>query len=50
MSNILVVLVGFIYLGVSIDQFLRGNVPMSIVFAGYAFSNVGFWFAFALKG
>ena len=45
MSGPLVVVVGLIYLGVAIDQFIKGNMPMALVFTGYAFSNVGFWFA-----
>ena len=48
MSDLLIVLVGLIYSGVSIEQLIRGNWPLSIVFFGYAFSNIGFWYA--LKG
>jgi len=39
----LVALVGVIYVSVAIDQAVKGNIPMCIVFLGYAASNVGFW-------
>jgi hypothetical protein len=37
----LIALVGTIYLYIAVEQFMRGNVAMSVVFAGYAFSNTG---------
>jgi hypothetical protein len=42
MSGYLVVATGLIYLGVSIEQTLKGEWPMGLVFFGYALSNVGF--------
>jgi hypothetical protein len=42
MSGWLIAGVGLVYLGVSVEQALKGNWGMGIVFAGYAFSNVGF--------
>ncbi len=43
MSAWLIIFVGLIYAAVSVEQFLRGNVGMGIVFAGYSFSNYGLW-------
>jgi hypothetical protein len=43
MSSWLIAFVGLIYLGVAVDSFIRGDTPMGIVFAGYAFSNVGLY-------
>jgi hypothetical protein len=48
MSSWLIVLTGLIYGYISIEQGLKGNVPMCVVYAGYAFSNVGLWM-FATK-
>jgi hypothetical protein len=42
MSALLLAAVGLVYFGVAIEQALKGEWPMSVVFAGYAFSNVGF--------
>lgn len=44
MSAGLIVFVGVIYAVISAEQFLKGSPAMGIVFAGYAFSNAGFWF------
>jgi hypothetical protein len=41
MSSGLVLFVGGIYAFVSVDQYLRGNIPMAIAWAGYAFANIG---------
>lgn len=30
-----------IYLWIAIEQGLKGNVPMAIIYFGYAFSNIG---------
>jgi hypothetical protein len=45
MSGWLVIAVGVVYAAVAVDQVLKGNLPMGIVFAGYAGSNVGLWLA-----
>jgi hypothetical protein len=45
MSGWLVIGTGLVYLCVAIDQWFKGDLPMTIVFAGYASSNVGFWIA-----
>lgn len=45
MSAPLIALVGVIYLYIAAESFLRGNSSLAIVFAGYAFSNVGLWMA-----
>lgn len=43
MSDTLIVLTGLAYLWVSVEQGCRGNWPMSICYAGYAFANVGLY-------
>lgn len=43
MSSWLIVLTGLIYAYISIEQGYRGNWPMSMVYAGYSFSNVGLY-------
>lgn len=45
MSSWLVALTGLIYLWVSIEQFWIGHPQMGVVYLGYAFSNVGLYFA-----
>jgi hypothetical protein len=44
MSGWLIGVVGIIYLGVAIDQFIKGNTGMGIVWFGYALANAGFVF------
>lgn len=41
MSAPLIIIVGLVYAYIAADQYFRGNVAMSIVYAGYAFSNIG---------
>lgn len=43
MSAALIILVGFIYAYVAVDQYANGNSGMAIAYAGYAFSNIGLW-------
>jgi len=43
MSAWLIALTGLIYLGVCIEQGLKGNMPMSICYFGYAVGNVGLY-------
>ena len=43
MSGWLIALTGLAYAYVAIEQGLKGNVPMCVVYAGYAFSNVGLY-------
>lgn len=45
MSGWLVVLTGLIYAYIAIEQGLKGNTAMAVVYAGYAFSNGGLWLA-----
>lgn len=45
MSGILIIIVGMIYSYVAFEQWLNGNIPMFIVWAGYAFANLGLWMA-----
>jgi len=44
-SGYLIMITGTIYSLVSIDQFIRHNLPMGITYAAYALSNVGLWMA-----
>lgn len=43
MSAWLIALVGLIYLSIGVMQFTQGNHWMAVVFAGYAFSNIGLY-------
>jgi hypothetical protein len=43
MSGPLIILVGFIYAYVAVDQYLSGNSGLAIAYTGYAFSNIGLW-------
>lgn len=45
MSGWLVIATGLAYAFVAIEQFTKGNGSMFIVYAGYAFSNIGLWMA-----
>jgi hypothetical protein len=44
MSAWLIVLTGAIYAYIAVEQLLRGNPYMAVVYTGYAFSNVGLYF------
>lgn len=41
MSRPLIIFVGLIYLVIAVDQLRKNNPGMAIVYAGYAFANVG---------
>jgi hypothetical protein len=43
MSGWLIAATGIAYLCVSIEQFYKGNMPTGMVWAGYAFSQIGLW-------
>jgi hypothetical protein len=43
MSAWLIAAVGFVYLGIALENFWRGNPWMGVVFLGYAGSNVGLY-------
>jgi len=43
MSGTLIIMTGVIYLYVSFEQGLYGNVGMAITYAAYAAANVGLW-------
>lgn len=45
MSGWLIVLVGLIYAYIAVESFVCGKPAIGIVFAGYAFSNIGLWMA-----
>lgn len=41
MSSTLIIIVGIIYLSVSIDQLIKGDLALSLIYFGYAFANIG---------
>jgi len=43
MSSWLIIVTGVIYAYISVEQALKGNSQIAIVYAGYAFSNVGLY-------
>jgi hypothetical protein len=43
MSHWLIALTGIGYFVVSVEQFYKGNMPTAMVWAGYAFSQIGLW-------
>ena len=43
MSPWLIIVTGVIYGYISVEQLMKGNTHMFIVYAGYAFSNVGLY-------
>lgn len=43
MSGGLVIATGLAYAYIAVEQWIYGNKPMSICYAGYAFANVGLW-------
>ena len=45
MSGWLVILTGAIYAYVAVEQGVKGNTAMAVVYSGYAFSNIGLWLA-----
>ena len=42
-SSWLIIVTGLIYLYIGLEQGFKGNMPMAIVYTGYAFSNVGLY-------
>lgn len=45
MSAPLIILVGVVYSYIAAESALKGNASLAVVFAGYAFSNIGLWMA-----
>jgi hypothetical protein len=43
MSGLLIAIVGAIYVGIAVDQLTQGNLGLAVMYAGYAFANVGAW-------
>ena len=43
MSGWLVALTGLIYAYIAVEQAVKGNTSMTIVYAGYAFANAGLY-------
>lgn len=43
MSAWLIALVGLIYAYIAVERMYIGDVPTSIIFCGYAFSNIGLY-------
>jgi len=42
-SPLLIAGIGFVYLYISIEQFTKGSIGMSITYFGYALGNVGLY-------
>jgi len=42
-SGPLIILTGCIYVCVSIEQYVRGNIAGAITWGAYAVSNIGLW-------
>jgi hypothetical protein len=45
MSQWLVAATGIAYLWVCVEQAIKGNMPGALMYFGYAFANVGLFFA-----
>lgn len=45
MSGWLIIVTTVIYAGIAVEQLVKGNIPMAVVYAGYAFANVGLYLA-----
>lgn len=45
MSGWLIAITGLMYAAVAVDQALKGGSAMAMVYAGYAFANIGLWMA-----
>ena len=43
MSGWLIAITGTIYAFVALEQFYKGNLAMTVVYSGYAFSNIGLY-------
>ena len=43
MSSWLIAITGTIYGFVALEQFFKGNMAMTVVYSGYAFSNIGLY-------
>lgn len=43
MSGWLVAAVGVVYALVAVDQTMKGEVPLGIMWGGYAFAQIGLW-------
>jgi len=43
MSAWLIIVTGVIYGFIAVEQAVKGNVPMAVVYSGYAFSNIGLY-------
>jgi hypothetical protein len=42
-SSWLIIVTGLIYAYIGIEQAFKGNMPMAVVYTGYAFSNIGLY-------
>ena len=45
MAGWLIILTGLIYAYIAWEQWRKGNVPLAVTYAGYAFSNIGLFLA-----
>jgi hypothetical protein len=42
-SGYLIIIVGLIYSGICIEQIIKHEFAMAVVWAGYALANAGMW-------
>lgn len=45
MSGPLIILTGIIYAYIALEQGIKGNPSLAVIYSGYAFSNIGLWLA-----
>lgn len=43
MTRPLIVITGLIYAYIAAESLVKGNAGLSVMYAGYAFGNVGLW-------
>lgn len=43
MSHTLIAAIGVAYVWIAVDQWMKGNPGVAVMFAGYAASQVGVW-------
>jgi hypothetical protein len=43
MSSWLIIVTGLIYAYIALEQGIKGNMSMAVVYSGYSFSNLGLY-------
>jgi hypothetical protein len=43
MSHTLIAAIGVAYIGIAVDQYMKGGVGVAVMFAGYALAQWGVW-------